>query len=83
MTAAEKQILREHAAHEQRVIAERDFYLTVCTGIEITMLVNIGRDAEANGDSPELHWHRAANGTIDGIILAGHLSRETIGRVPR
>lgn len=80
MTDHESAVLAENAAREQLVIAEvepANVAVTVIAGPEVKMLAGMARDMEANGDTPELHWYRGDGDEIKGIILTGHLSRET------
>lgn len=79
-------VLTEQQEADARVIAEHhaqnNVAVTVCAGPEVRMLTNIANDMEAMNDNPRLVWMRDSKDRIIGITLVGHLSRETVGRVP-
>jgi hypothetical protein len=78
LVPAEKQILREQSAAEQKVVAEHDrrpFDLCVTAGAEFGVIREMARAMEAEGDTPILTWLRDADGLIVGVRLVGHMAR--------
>jgi hypothetical protein len=78
-------ILAEQSAAEGRVVAEHDrrpFDILVTAGAEFRVVRDMARAMEAEGDEPVLTWFRDERGEIVGVKLVGHLSRETVARVP-